>query len=405
MINEKQNLSLQLDVQWHDDLVHYQDRYFLIKTNFWRDFYPVVLDYQIKRAELGQVIDVDYKAGDLIDDKFSQNKIMTIPIKQFDQYFKGSMPIVPIVGRFYPRGMIEDVAGCFKMDDRPFRVIGKTDTTLDIDLNHPLASFPLNLSAKITDIFDANQQNGGRCNDVAETVTHQGPGLQTLLASQTTDFFHGMPFLRKTEDDDSIFYASIETKPAVDQVAIEQLNQFYSEQLKDNTKILDLMCGPESHLPDHFRAIDVTGLSLKQDDLDANQRLKQRIIHDINKSPQLPFKDDEFDAIICSFSIEYIIQPHELFQHLARILKPGGQLIISFSEHYYQQKVIALWEDVHPFERMGIVLEYFRQSQSFTDLHAESIRGLIKHNDDTFISKNVYSCPIFIVSGTNSKTI
>ena len=402
MIEEKQNLSLRLDLKWHDDLVHYRDRYFLIKTNFWRDFYPAVLDYQIRRAELGQVIEVDYEAGNLLDDKFSQTKLITIPIKQFDQYFKGAMPIVPIVGRFYPRGMIEDVAGCFKMDDRPFRVLGKTQDTLDIDLNHPLASFPLHLTVKITDIFDANQQNGGRCNDVAETITTQGPGFQTLLASQSTDFFQGMPFLRKIEDDDQIFYAKVETKASVDQAAREQLTQFYAEHLQDDTKILDLMSGPDSHLPEQFSSLDVTGLGLKQDDLDTNKKLNQKIIHDINHNPLLPFGDNEFDTIICSFSIEYIIQPQILFQELARILKPGGQLIITFSEHYYQKKVIALWEDVHPFERMGIVLEYFRQSKAFENLSSESIRGLIKHNDDTFVSKNVYSCPLFIVSATLS---
>lgn len=54
-----------------------------------------------------------------------------------------------------------------------------------------------------------------------------------------------MPFLRKIEDDDAVFYDSIDsTKPIVDQVSIEQLNQFYSEHLKDNSKILDLMAGP-----------------------------------------------------------------------------------------------------------------------------------------------------------------
>lgn len=400
MIDEKQNLSLQLDLQWQDDLVHYLDRYFLIKTNFWRDSYPAVLDYQIKQAELNQIIEVNYKPGDLLADEFSQSNLKTIPLSKFDQYFKGAMPIVPVVGRFYPRGMIEGVADCFKMDDRPFRVIGKTADTLDIDLNHPLASIPLHLTAKITDIFDANQQNGGRCNDVAEIITTQGPGFQTLLKSHAVDFFQGMPFLRKIEDDDSVFYEAVESKPSVDQAALDQLKLFYSEHLEDNSKILDLMAGSDSHLPEEFTSLDITGLSIKESDLMANQALTQRIIHDVNQNPQLPFDNNEFDVIICSFSIEYVIQPEKIFQQLARILKPGGQLIISFSDLYYQKKVIALWDDVHPFERMGIILEYFRQCGEFKDLRSESIRGLIKHDDDPFISKNVFSCPLFIVSGT-----
>ena len=420
MINEKQNLSLQLDIQWNDKLVTYRDRYFLLKTNLWRDSYPAALDYQIKRAKLNQTIKVDYKAGELLQEEFSKNNLKTIPLSKFNQYFQGPISIIPTVGRFYPRGMIEGVAGCFKMDDRPFRIIAKTDDTLDIDLNHPLSYFPLKLTATITDIFDANQQNGGRCNNVAETITINGPGLQTLLCghsntdnsnsdmiSESTNFFAAMPFSRKIEDDDALFYASIESKPPVDLAAIEQLKQFYSKHLNDlysapstnNCKILDLMSGPDSYLPVAGESVEVSGLGLKEDDLKANKSLSRSIVHDINKNPALPFENDYFDAIICSFSIEYMIKPQQVFQHLARILKPGGQLIIAFSDRYFEKKVIALWEDVHSFERMGLVLEYFHQSNAFEKLSAESIRGLIKQDGDPYVSKNVYSCPLFIISG------
>ena len=50
MIDERQNLSILIDVQWQDDLATYKDSNFILKTNFWRDFYPAVFDYQIKRA-------------------------------------------------------------------------------------------------------------------------------------------------------------------------------------------------------------------------------------------------------------------------------------------------------------------------------------------------------------------
>ena len=154
-----------------------------------------------------------------------------------------------------------------------------------------------------------------------------------------------------------------------------------------------------SPLPVAGESIEVSGLGLKEDDLKANKSLSRSIVHDINKNPQLPFENDYFDAIICSFSIEYMIKPQQVFQHLARILKPGGQLIIAFSDRYFAKKVIALWEDVHSFERMGIVPEYFHQSKAFEKLCSESIRGLIKQDGDPYVSKNVYSCPLFIISG------
>ena len=61
------------------------------------------------------------------------------------------------------------------------------------------------------------------------------------------------------------------------------------------------------------------------------------------------------------------------------------------------------WQDVHPFERIGVVLEYFHQSGLFDKLRAEPTRGLIKNDDDPFISKNAYSCPLFIISGEKIK--
>ncbi len=400
MIDDKQNLSVQIDIQWNDGLASYKDRYFVLKTNFWRDFYPEQLDYQIKRSELNQTLGINYKPGALLQFEISPSNIKTIPINKFDQYYGGSIPVLPTVGRFYPRGMLEDVEDCFKMDNRPFRILDKTDDTLTVDLNHPLGTFPIRLTATITDVFDANQQNGGRCNDIAETITVNGPGLQNLLIDKTFDFTQGMPFSRKIEDDDALFYEAIDsTIPIVDQVSIEQLNQFYSEHLQGKTKILDLMAGPESYLPKTLGDLDVTGLSIKEKDLQSNTALSQFKVHNLNKQPVLPFDDQQFDAVVCAFSVEYMTQPIAVFKEIARILKPGGIFLISFSERFYEKKAIALWDDLHTFERMGIVLEYFRQSDKFENLYSESIRGLIRHEDDPFVNKTVHSCPMFMISG------
>jgi len=399
MIDERQNLSILISLKWQNTIATYQDQHFIIKTNFWRDFYPAMFDYQIKRAELHQTLNINYKAGELLEDEFNPSNIQTIPLAKFNRYYSGPIAVEPMVGRFYPRGMLEGIADCFKMDNRPFRVLGKTEDSLDIDLNHPLAQFPLQLSATITDIFDANQQNGGRCNDIAETITSNGPGFQTLLAEHPFDFTQGMPFSRKIEDDDRIFYDAIESTPIVDQVAIEQLNQFYHQHLQDNTDILDLMAGSDSYIPESIDQVDIYGLGLNEQELKENSALKQYTLHDINKHPQLPFADKQFDTVLCAFGVEYMTQPVKIFQQVSRILKDDGTFLISFSDRFFKHKVIALWDDLHPFERMGIVLEYFRQSGEFTDLHCQSIRGLIRHNDDPFVNKTVHSCPMFMLFG------
>lgn len=106
MIDERQNLSIMLAIQWQDELVTYKDSHFILKTNFWRDFYPAVFDYQINRAELHETLNIDYKAGDLIENEFNPTNIKTIALSQFNRYYNGPIAIEPTVGRFYPRGMI-----------------------------------------------------------------------------------------------------------------------------------------------------------------------------------------------------------------------------------------------------------------------------------------------------------
>jgi hypothetical protein len=48
---------------------------------------------------------------------------------------------------------------------------------------------------------------------------------------------------------------------------------------------------------------------------------------------------------------------------------------------------------------MGIVLEYFRQSGEFEQLTSDSIRGLIRHEEDPFKNKTAHACPLFMLSG------
>jgi SAM-dependent methyltransferase len=71
------------------------------------------------------------------------------------------------------------------------------------------------------------------------------------------------------------------------------------------------------------------------------------------------FENHIFDAVICSLSIEYHIQPVPIFTEVARILKSGGTFIVTFSNRWFSEKFISIWEDLHDFERMGLVAKYF----------------------------------------------
>lgn len=139
--------------------------------------------------------------------------------------------------------------------------------------------------------------------------------------------------------------------------------------------VLDLMSSWISHLPDALPGLQITGLGMNAEELAQNTRLSERLVHDLNEQPVLPFTDQQFDAIICTVSVEYLVEPLAVMRELARVLKPGAPLIITFSDRWFPTKAIALWEDLHPFERLALVQEYFRTASGFDRMTTETVRG------------------------------
>jgi SAM-dependent methyltransferase len=164
-------------------------------------------------------------------------------------------------------------------------------------------------------------------------------------------------------------------------------------------RVLDLMSGWVSHLPPGVKELDVTGLGLNRDELEENRALRERAVHDLNTDPRLPFGDAAFDAVICTASVEYLIQPLEVFGEVRRVLKPGAPFITTFSDRWFPTKVIDLWIELHPFERMGLVLECFRRAGGFEGLATESVRGLPRPADDKYAAELPKSDPVFAVWG------
>src|SRR5437667_5041955 len=58
-------------------------------------------------------------------------------------------------------------------------------------------------------------------------------------------------------------------------------------------------------------------------------RIKNVEIKQGNLSEELPFDDQEFDYITCIEGLEHIENPQQAIREFYRLLKPGGQLLIS----------------------------------------------------------------------------
>lgn len=124
------------------------------------------------------------------------------------------------------------------------------------------------------------------------------------------------------------------------------------------------------------------------------------VVHDLNRDPLLPFPDAAFDAVVCTVSVEYLIRPHGVFAEVARVLDLGGRFIVTFSNRWFPPKAIRIWPELHEFERLGLVLEYFRHSGRFRQLETWSLKGLPRPPDDKYADRITESDPIYAVWGT-----
>jgi hypothetical protein len=144
--------------------------------------------------------------------------------------------------------------------------------------------------------------------------------------------------------------------------------------------------------------LELCGLGLNDEELAANPRLAERVVKDLNACPLLPWADARFDAVICTASIEYLLRPAAVLAEARRVLKPGGLMLLSFSDRWFPTKAIAVWSRLHEFERLGLVL-HLLHAAGFADLHTETRRGLPRPADDKYLAQRAFADPPFSAWG------
>lgn len=393
--------SLEFSIDWQSHHARHQDRLHVEKIDFWRDIFPGDIEQEVRALHPGEVITRQYDSGELVP-PFQSRDIVTFSEGQFETH-QGQMQIHPKVGRFYPQGFAPTGLNCYQGDFTPFRLIDKNDGKMVGDKNHPLSTFPIKFQARYVEKMLPIEEHGGVCNDIAELVTQSGPGMQAPLADKETDFFSVYPFARNNELDDELFYREPRLIKHLDTTAIEQVKNVYSRLLHPGDHILDLMSSFVSHIPESLASFHASGLGMNTEELQANPQLKDHVVQNLNTSPTLPYKDNQFDAVICTASVEYLIQPIEIFKEVARVSKNEGVVVITFSDRWFPGKEIKPWSEMHPFERMGLVLDFFRKSGCYDHLQTKSVRGLPRPLDDPHIQQTRTSDPIFAVSGKVKK--
>lgn len=391
------NISLEVAMSWNSGQATHVDRQYFEKINLWRDYFPQDIGDRLNAAKPGDVIKIDIPVGELVT-PFDRGLVQRMKRYQFNTPPRTGMNIEPRVGRFYP-GTFFDTPLFFHGDFRPSRIRVVDAESLEVDFNHPFACYSAQVEARIIKDLDASAERGGRCNDIAQELVAHGPGMQAPLPDVVPDFSSGDVLARLDPRDDAVFYQSPRLVQHIDTIARARIAEIYSHFLQPGMRVLDLMSSWQSHLPEQLTDLQVTGLGMNAQELAENPHLSDSVVHDLNRQPQLPFDTGLFDAVICTVSVEYLVQPIEVFCDIARILKPGAPFILTFSDRWFPTKAIELWADLHAFERMGLVLDYFRRAGGYVDLGTESLRGLPRPEDDLYSNKLAQSDPVFAVWG------
>lgn len=190
-------------------------------------------------------------------------------------------------------------------------------------------------------------------------------------------------FKRLDERPDSLYYRQpVETNLLSDQ-AMRELRLIMPSLLGDPESVLDLMAGVRSHIGEV--GAHVTGLGMNLDELERNPQVDSPVVHDLNRSQTLPFKDRTFDAVVCTVAVQYMIQPVETFREVGRVLKPGGPFVVAFNARMFEDKAILAWRASDENAHCRLVTTYFEESGAFGDLSVDRIHT----DDDTVIIRGV----------------
>ena len=136
-------------------------------------------------------------------------------------------------------------------------------------------------------------------------------------------------FRRYDESPDEDFYVQPRLVTHIDEGAIAAVTQIYREYFPAGGAILDLMSSWVSHLPTEVEYGRVVGLGMNAEELAANPRLDLRLVQDLNREPEVPFPDGEFDGAAICVSIQYLTRPVEVLREVGRVLRPDAPLVVT----------------------------------------------------------------------------
>ena len=171
-------------------------------------------------------------------------------------------------------------------------------------------------------------------------------------------------FARVDESGDDRFYAFDRLLTHIDEGAIAAVTELY-DGLELTGDVLDICSSWISHFPSPPARLVALGMNATE--LAANDAADEWLVHDLNADPTLPFDDGSFDAVTCCVSVDYLTRPLGVFAEVARVLRPDGLFMCTFSNRCFPTKAIRGWLSTDDEGHCAIVSAYFELTTGFTE--------------------------------------
>lgn len=154
----------------------------------------------------------------------------------------------------------------------------------------------------------------------------------------------------------------------IDGAAIAAVTDLYREVLPQGGAILDVMSGWVPHLPPEAPYRRVVGIGIDRNALAENPFLDEWRVQDLNRNPCLPFAASEFDGATICAAIQYLARPAEVLREIARVLRPGAPLIVTFSNRCVATKPIGCWCLHDETGQLCLVAQHFAEAGNWADM-------------------------------------
>lgn len=155
--------------------------------------------------------------------------------------------------------------------------------------------------------------------------------------------------------DDALFYAEPRFVQHLDAAFRRRLCALYRERIPPCAVVLDLMSSWVSHLPEEIAYDEVIGHGLNEAELAANPRLSRHWQQDLNRDQRLPLAEASVDAVLIVAGWQYLQRPEAVAADLLRVVRPGGQVIVAFSNRMFVQKAPQIWTNGSDHDHLAYV--------------------------------------------------